>query len=233
MRATDWEFRRRILLFGLIFAVSFPLYSLDHQNWVAALANDLGPRLGADPDRLARLLFALFALLLILAALVRTWASAYLRGGVVYASEVKTETLVADGPYRHVRNPLYFANVIVVVALGAMMSRLGLVVAVGAVVVLCYRLILREEAQLGADQGAPYESYRQAVPRLWPSLWPRVRASGQAPHWLNGFKAESWFWGFAAALAAFAITLKLAVFIVILSASVVLFWVSSAAMKKK
>jgi hypothetical protein len=39
--------------------------------------------------------------------------------------------------------------------------------------------------------------------------------------------------GFAAALAAFAVTLKLTVFIVILSASVVLFWISSAAMKKK
>ena len=50
MKATNWEFRNRALLFGLIFAVAFPLYSLDPQNSTAALANWLGPRLGMDAD---------------------------------------------------------------------------------------------------------------------------------------------------------------------------------------
>ncbi|HEX2715284.1 MAG TPA: isoprenylcysteine carboxylmethyltransferase family protein, partial [Candidatus Acidoferrales bacterium] len=78
-----------------------------------------------DPDPLARLLFAFAAFLLVVAALIRTWASSYLHAGVVYAAEVKTESLVADGPYRRVRNPLYFANVLMAIGMGALMSRAG------------------------------------------------------------------------------------------------------------
>jgi protein-S-isoprenylcysteine O-methyltransferase Ste14 len=105
--------------------------------------------------------------LLTVAALLRTWASSYLSAGVVYAAEVKTESLVADGPYRQVRNPLYLANVLMVIGMGAMMSRTGFIVAVAAMLVFCYRLILREESELQTSQGEPYEGYSKAVPRLW------------------------------------------------------------------
>jgi protein-S-isoprenylcysteine O-methyltransferase Ste14 len=191
MKATNWEFTNRALLFGLIFAFSFPLYFLDHQNSAAALASWLGFRLQKDPDSVARLLFAFAAILVIVAALVRTWASSYLRADVVYAAEVKTESLVADGPYRQVRNPLYFANVLMVIGIGAMMSRLGFFVAAAAMLVFCYRLILREEAELQANQGAQYEGYSKAVQRLWPSLWPRIASGGRQAKWADGFKAES------------------------------------------
>ena len=89
MKATNWEFSNRALIFGLLFGLTFPLYFFDHQNSSAALANWLGPRVGMDADLLARLLFALAAIVLIAAALIRTWASAYLNAGVVYASAVK------------------------------------------------------------------------------------------------------------------------------------------------
>ena len=115
---------------------------------------------------MVRLLFYLAALLLVIAALVRTWASSYLQASVVYAADLKSETLVADGPYRRVRNPLYFANVLMVIAIGAMMSRLGFFVAVITMLVFSYRLILREEAELQASQGQSYAAYCKAVPRL-------------------------------------------------------------------
>jgi protein-S-isoprenylcysteine O-methyltransferase Ste14 len=233
MKATNWEFTNRALLFGLIFAFSFPLYFLDHQNSAATLASWLGSRLQKDPDLVAGLLFAFAAILLIVAALLRTWASSYLRAAVVYAADVKTDSLVADGPYRQVRNPLYFANVLMVIAMGAMMSRTGFLVALVAMLVFCYRLILREEAELQADQGEQYEGYRKAVPCLWPALWPRIASAGRQARWADGFKAESWYWGFAAALVAFAITLELTLFFAILTASLVLFWVSSMVLQKK
>ena len=122
MKATSWEFTNRAMLFGLIFAVSFPLYFLDHQNSTVALADWIASRLQMKADLVARLLLAFAALLLVVAALIRTWASSYLHAGVVYAAEVKTASLVADGPYRQVRNPLYFANVLMIIAMGAMMS---------------------------------------------------------------------------------------------------------------
>jgi len=233
MKATDWEFSNRALLFGLIFAVSFPLYSLDPTNSTDALANWLGPLLRTKPDLTARLLLAGASLLLALAAFLRTWASAYLHAGIVYASELHAESLVADGPYRYVRNPLYCANVLMAVGMGAMMSRAGFLVAVAGMLLFNYRLIFREEAGLRATQGDSYRNYCAAVPRLFPSPWPRIASAGGAARWSDGFRAESWYWGFAAAVGAFAITFSLPVFFGILAASLVLFWVAAARMRKK
>jgi len=233
MKASNWEFTNRATVFGLIFGVAFPLYGLDHQNSAVALVYWLGPKLQMNPDSLARLLLDFAAFLLVIAALVRTWASSYLHASVVYAADLKSESLVADGPYRRVRNPLYFANVLMAIALGAMMSRLGFLFAVTAMLVFSYRLILREEGEFQASQGQPYAAYCQAVPRLWPSVRPRVASSGHQAGWTEGFKAEAWYWGFAAALIAYATTLNLRLFFVILGASLALFWVSSIVVRKK
>jgi protein-S-isoprenylcysteine O-methyltransferase Ste14 len=233
MKATDWEFRNRALIFGLIFGFSFPLYFVDHQNATAVLAGSLSVRFGWSADLLARLLFGCAALLLIAAAFIRTWASAYLQASVVYAADVKTHSLVADGPYRSVRNPLYLANVLMAVSLGAMMSRTGCVVAVAVMLVFCYRLILREESEFQTSQGGTYERYRKMVPRLWPSLRPRIAAAERQAKWSAGFIAEFWYWGIAAAVTAFAITLNTTLFFVILGASIALFWVSTRLLQRK
>jgi protein-S-isoprenylcysteine O-methyltransferase Ste14 len=233
VKATNWEFKNRALIFGVIFACAFPLYVLDHQNAAGVLANWLGARLHIDADFIAHLLFACAAVLLSVAAMIRTWASAYLQADVVYASEVRTASLVADGPYRRVRNPLYFANVLMAIAMGSVMSRLGFIVAVLAMVVFCYRLILREEGELQVSQGAQYQSYLRAVPRLWPALSPRIASAGRCANWIDGFKAEFWYWGFAFGLASFAITLRIALFAAITTASIVIFWVSSTVLQKQ
>lgn len=227
MRATTWEFKNRALVFGLIFGVSFAAYALDPQNATAALANWLARQLGVDATILAQALFGVAACLVALAALIRTWASSYLHATVVYAAGVKTENLVADGPYRHVRNPLYFANALMAVGLGAMMSRVGFVLCVVLMLIFCYRLIFLEESQFRQKDTEQYLRYRSTVPRLWPSLRARVTASSAQPRWSDGFKAEFWCWGCAAAVAAFAITLNNAAFFVILGASIALLWLLS------
>jgi hypothetical protein len=163
----------------------------------------------------------------VIAALLRTWASSYLNAKVVYASEVKTESLVADGPYRRVRNPLYFANLLLAIGMGAMMSRIGFFVGILAMLVFCYRLIFREESELLRSQGEQYRRYQQAVPRLWPAWRPRTASAGGPARWVDGFKAEFWCWGFAVSVAAFAITLNIPTFFVILGASVAVLWLST------
>ena len=228
MKATNWEFKNRALMFGLIIALAFLFYFLDPQNATAALANLLGPRLGINADLLARILFALAAVVLMAAAFLRTWASAYLQSDVVYAADIQTRSLVADGPYRRVRNPLYFANLLMAIGLGAMTSRVGFFVLLLGMLLFCYRLILREEAELRAAQGESYEQYQKAVPRFWPALQPRVPPGHGQANWAAGFKAESWYWGFAAALVAFAITLKTNLFFVIVGLSLASFWFLSS-----
>jgi protein-S-isoprenylcysteine O-methyltransferase Ste14 len=233
MHATNWEFRNRALVFGLILAFAFQFYFLDHHNAAEALARRLAARPGANADVIVRALLALGALLVAVAALLRTWASAYLQAEVVYAAEVKSASLVADGPYRHVRNPLYFANVLMAIGMGALTSRIGFFVLAVTMVVFCYRLILREEAELSAAQGEHYEQYRKAVPRLWPSLRARVGSAGGRANWAGGLKAEFWYWGMALALVVFAITLRALLFFLILGASLAGFWLFGSGEKKR
>ncbi len=232
MRATNWEFKNRAMLFGLIFGLSFIAYLIDPQNSAAALANWLGRALNMDANILARLLLGLATLVVVLAALLRTWASSYLNSSIVYASEVKTASLVADGPYRRTRNPLYFANVLMAIGMGALMSRIGFFVCLGAMLGFCYRLILREESDLQASQGDQYDRYRAAVPRLVPAFRPQTASAGRTASWFAGFKAEFWCWGFAMGIAAFAITLNTTAFFVILTASIVLLWLSTALLQR-
>ena len=220
MRASDWEFKNRALIFGLIFGCAFACYGFGGQNSTAAVADWLAPKMGRDATLLARLLFGAAALMVTAGALVRSWASAYLESSVVYAAEVKSDALVADGPYRHVRNPLYFANLLLAIGLGAMMSRSGFFVAVAVMLWFCYRLILREERDLEASQGARYDRYRREVPRLWFSPAPRTQPAGRRADWAAGFRAEIWCWGFALGVAVFAVTLRITAFLVIVAASI-------------
>lgn len=224
MKATRWEFENRAMIIGLLFAVAFLAAAVDPRNAAQAAAGRLAIWLGVDGDRATRAIFTLAAVCVTLAALIRTWASAYLAADVVYAGELKTASLVADGPYRFVRNPLYFANVLLAIGMGTMASRLGFVVLTVLMLLFSYRLILREESELASAQGTGYDAYRARVPRLFPALRPRTPSAGRRPNWAAGFKAESWYWGFAIAVAVFAVTLSVKLFFVILAASIAALW---------
>ncbi len=154
-------------------------------------------------------MFGTAAALLVVAALVRTWGSAYLGRKVVHDHALHGEDLRADGPYRHVRNPLYFGNVLLSVAMGMVAPVIGCVVMIVGITVFCYRLIGREEAALEAEQGDRYRAFKRAVPRLWPSLRARIPASGDVPDWTSGLSAEAFFWSFALGMVGFAVSLNI------------------------
>lgn len=204
MKATEFEFRYRSLLNLFHFWIAFQLYSLDRINIVWAFVHWNNPR----GDFIARIVFGFGALLVGLAAAVRTWAAAYLRSEVVHDTALHTETLVADGPYRHVRNPLYLGTFLLSLGLGLLASRSGFVVlAVGAAVRIL-RLIGREEAELEKQQGESFREFCRRVPRLLPSLHPRVPAAGLNPQWGQAFRGEAFMWGFFLTMVGFTITLQ-------------------------
>ena len=216
VKATDWEFRWRGLVIGLIFWAGFSFYWVDHVNLVEATLAWLARQTGltaAGQGMVARGIFILAAVLATLASLLRTWASSFLSKEVVHDSALHAQNLVADGPYRYTRNPLYLGNILLAIAFAPLASRSGSVFMTAAVVVFSYRLILREEAELEAQQGESFRRFCARVPRLLPALSPRVEAGGRKPDWVSGFAAESYFWAFAVALAAFAATLQVRVFI--------------------
>src|SRR5262245_63980119 len=75
----------------------------------------------------ARLVIATGALLVFLAAGLRTWRAAYLRTEVVHDAAQHSEALVAEGPFRYTRNPLYLARLLMDVGLGVLASRSGFI----------------------------------------------------------------------------------------------------------
>jgi hypothetical protein len=144
----------------------------------------------------------------IAAASVRTWATSYLRTEVMIDTTFRTERLVADGPYRFVRNPLYLGTTLLSIAMAVFASRTGALMIVILMPLFLLRLINREEAELKLAQGESYGRYLTSVPRLVPALTPRLPASGAKPHWAQALVGETFMWGFAIALTGFAITLS-------------------------
>jgi hypothetical protein len=98
---------------------------------------------------------------------------------------------------------------------------------------ICYRLIGREEAALEAEQGERYRAFKQAVPRLWPSLRARIPPSGVKPDWISSLAAEAFFISFALGVIGFAISLNVLWFYAGWLASPLLSWLAGLAVQKR
>jgi protein-S-isoprenylcysteine O-methyltransferase Ste14 len=132
---------------------------------------------------------------------LRTWGAAYLGTAVVKDAGMHGDALVADGPYRHLRNPLYVGTFLHTFALALLMPVSGAMFAVIAIGAEQLRLIGGEEAFLKGKLGQRYLDYKARVPSLWPALRARVAASGARPAWGMAVLGEVYFWGVAVAFA--------------------------------
>jgi protein-S-isoprenylcysteine O-methyltransferase Ste14 len=235
--ANDIEFRNRFWIISAAYGVGFFLYAVDNTNVSVALARRiLGSEVSENSlqfSHAVRTIFIFGTLLVVLAGLVRSWATAYLHASVVHDADIHSERLLADGPYRHLRNPLYLSNILMAVGLGLMASRSGFVVIVLVNVLIVLRLIAREEAGLLASQGESYRRYYEAVPSLLPSFRARVPAGTGRPNWRDGFFGESFVWGFAAGMAAFTVTLSVGWFWVFGGAGFAIYFLQSYLRSRK
>jgi protein-S-isoprenylcysteine O-methyltransferase Ste14 len=204
MKATEFEFRHRALLNLVQIWLAFQVYVLDHSNIVWWLCPWSTPR----GKLLARLAFLFAALLVGAAAAIRTWAAAYLGSDLVHDLRLHTGNLVADGPYRHVRNPLYLGSFLLSIGLGLLASRVGFFILVAGGTARILRLIGREEENLEQQQGERFREFARSVPRLLPSISPRLPAAGVDPCWGKAFRTEASMWGFFVMMIAFTITLR-------------------------
>lgn len=231
--ATNFEFKYRFWIFGVIFWASFASYSLDRKNIVQWLLEWNPARHGgAPPDWQFHLTFAFAALLCLANAALRTWGTAYLNAAVMVDGQVHTSRLLADGPYRYVRNPLYLGNVLLALGVGLMTSRLGFAILVCGMIIYVYRLIAREEAGILASQGESFRAYCAAVPRLLPALRPRVPPAGAKPNWKDGFLGEAFMWVMVVAIAGFAVSLNLTIFWIALVSAFVVYGICYVVIRK-
>jgi protein-S-isoprenylcysteine O-methyltransferase Ste14 len=227
MKATEFEFSNRFWMIGAIFGVGFMLYAVDPVNIVQYVVDRTIGGNSSNADLMARLIFACGALLVFLTTSLRTWATAYLRADVMQDNNLRAEKVVAAGPYRHLRNPLYLANILMAMGMGLLASRSGYVFIVLGMWVFCLRLIGLEESNLQREQGESYREFCQKVPRLWPALRAQLPDSGLRPRWMQAFLGELYMWGFFLGMAVFAITLSLKIFWVIVGVSMGVYIASS------
>lgn len=200
MRLSEFLFRFRWLTLFVVFCIGFwaPWERLGGAHpgstwlWLAGTLASHGILTIASSTFVV---IAIATLLLLLAALVRTWAAAYLGSDVVKDRELHSERVVASGPYRYVRNPLYLGMWLLTLALTILMPPGGALFAVAAVTILIVVMVHAEERKLIAERGEAYAAYVRQVPRFLPALFPRTPANAQQPHWLQGFLGEIHFWG--------------------------------------
>ncbi len=200
MQIADYFFRFRRWLLLLIFVVGFwaPWERIGGAHpattWLF-LAGLLSRNAGlaiADASIAVMAAAILFALL---AALLRTWGTAYLGRGVVRDAALNGKRLVADGPFRYVRNPLYVGTWLHSLALAVLMPAGGALFAVMAVAALNAVKVRAEERHLRATLGEAYTRYTQRVPRFFPALVARVPAGGATARWGDGVIGELYMWG--------------------------------------
>jgi protein-S-isoprenylcysteine O-methyltransferase Ste14 len=130
---------------------------------------------------------ALFALACVM---FRVWGAAYLGPSTVSNVNMLAGKVMADGPYRFVRNPLYLGLWFMVAAMGFLMPVTGAAFAVLLIAVFIVRLTLGEEAFLKGQLGDSYIAYLRAVPRFLPRLRGAPVPAGAEPHWLRAFLTE-------------------------------------------
>ena len=208
MKATPIEFRFRFLIHFVLFLLGFTAPWDYYLNWDSIRTWQY---LAAWPSRNGWLTFSNATILVLilaiffafLAALLRTWATAYLSPAVVQDRAMHGDQVVAAGPYRHLRNPLYLGIIFHTFALAILMPPTGAIFTILTVAIFQLRLIAAEESFLTQKLGDPYRAYCAKVPRLLPSLTPRTEPSTQQPHWPQAFLGEIYMWGVVLTFAIF------------------------------
>jgi len=195
MKASAFEFRFRVWIMVAVIFLGFtaPWIELLHLGTRTTAWLWLGfefAGLGTSSTTGIQVVTALTIVAAALAAAIRIWGTAYLGTGTVNNAEMKAGQVMADGPYRYVRNPLYLGSFLMVAAISVLMPASGAAVTLVLMTIFLLRLILGEEAFLAPKLGEPYAAYLKAVPRLIPSLRPHVAASGQAPNWGRAILGE-------------------------------------------
>lgn len=203
---TPLEFRLRAVSLCLAYAIGFTVGRLIQDALTPGSIEPTFVRLGAAWGPPGIEFFAWVAAAFAVAAwLVRWWGSSYHSAGVVMSGDLVTDTLTMAGPYRYVRNPLYFGNVLLAISIGSLGPPPAFILVVALNILVVYRLILIEERFLRSEQGDAYARYCAAVPRLFPRLTPAsLPPDPRKPDVRYGFVTEFFALGFAIAMVYFA-----------------------------
>ena len=83
----------------------------------------------------------------------------------------ETQTLVTNGPYRYVRNPIYLGSFLFIVSIALVAANWLILLPAIILIILVYLQIKNEEAMLIDRFGDEYREYMKRTPRLIPRLF--------------------------------------------------------------
>jgi protein-S-isoprenylcysteine O-methyltransferase Ste14 len=198
MNTAALAFRFRVVIFVLLYLLGFlPPWGANFRGgndgtlWLAA--STLAARSGWVGLAAATLTVTLIALAcLATGAVLRVWGTSYLGSGIMRGATMQGEQLVAAGPYRYLRNPLYLGSWLLALATSILMPPSGAAFFLASFSVFVLFLIFGEERFLSAQLGDIYRQYCRRVPRLWPRSGGAEAVSSARPHWLQALLAETY-----------------------------------------
>jgi len=218
MGATRFEYKFRFIVHAVIYMLGFwspwvnwpgyvnPFGWTDRSTWVV-LAMPLVHHGGhpglLDFNAAVDAVLGVSLVLLALGAWLRIWGAAYVGAAVVQSHAMHGDAMLADGPYRRTRNPLYLGTLLHTIGISIVMPPSGAVFAIVLLWVFQIRLAMAEEPFLASRFGQPYLDYKARVPRFLPSLTPLAPAAGQPPQWVQAVLGELYFLGAFVVMAVF------------------------------
>ena len=122
----------------------------------------------------------ILSLLLVLTGLaLRVWAGGS-AGSHTRKASIEAPRLATGGPYAYVRNPIYFASIILGLGMVGLLGDLWMLLPYAAVFLFLYASIVpAEEEFLREKFGGDYAHYCAHVPRAFPRLRPWPEATRQ------------------------------------------------------
>ena len=205
MKSAPLDYRFRYAIHGLLYFSGFAFYWIPnaHESTWLILTPQL-ERTGLFTFTSATITLLVLAIVLSgVGAFLRTWGAAYIGAGIVRSQDMHGNSVLADGPFRYTRNPLYLGTFLHTVALALLMSPYGALFTIVTIGLFQIRLILVEEPFLAARLGQPYLDYCKRVPRILPAFTPRVPPSGAHPRWLQAILGEIYMIGVPVCFAIF------------------------------
>ena len=190
MNSPAW-YRNRSAVFALIYAVGFlggwAVSAGLGRPYIPAF-RELGEQWRGEGVTIA----ITGALLCMVAAFaIRVWGSSYLSAFTVWNANARTDALLIAGPFRYCRHPLYAANLLLALGMGAAAPLYGWVFIVAANILFVYVLLKHEELALARRYGEAYAAYRKGVPALFPRPVPVPAVHTKVrPSLAQGFRAE-------------------------------------------
>ena len=204
LKAFPLEYRFRFLLQGIIYTLGFfapweryTSFSLGSSTWWLFLASIPARAHWLTFTASSQILLGLGCIVATASAILRVWGASYVGAAVVHSTTMHGLKVLADGPFRHSRNPLYLGTLLNAIALSLLMPPTGAIVAIILIAIVEFRLIGAEEPFLLNKLGDSYRLYCAAVPRFLPSLRPRVPPAGTRPNYRSGLLSELFFIGCA------------------------------------